>query len=85
MHQKATGATESFRLKVVMEQTLDGTLQDGTKTKAFCLGSLRQLLTEMPGDAAHKGNLHVREAIGTDVIAKEVAEIVNHQTLDGRV
>jgi len=72
-------------LKMVMQQPIDGTFQDGAESETLCVSRFSQLVTEMPGDAAHKGHGHVWMVIGTDVIAEKVTEIICHQMLDGRV
>ena len=64
-------------------EALDGTAQDGAKGETFTFGGLCQLVTEIPSDATHTRDRHLRMTIGTDVIAEEIAEVLDHDLLHG--
>ncbi len=64
---------------MIAQQTLDRTFEDSAKTEALSIGCFGQLVTEMPGNTAHKRNGHL-QLIWADIITEEIAEIINHQT-----
>ena len=62
-------------------QSFDRTAQDSADGEAFCVGCLCQLIAEMPSDAAYARNGNLRMTIGTDVVAEEIAEVIDHDLL----
>ena len=68
-----------------MNESVDGAAQDGTDSETFCISSLCQLVTEKPGDATHKRDWHPGKTIGADIIAEEIAEVIDHDLLHGMV
>ena len=62
-------------------QSFDRTAQDSAEGEAFCIGGLYQWVAEMPGDAAYARNGNLRMTIGTDVVAEEIAEVIDHDLL----
>ena len=55
--------------------------QDAADSEAFKYSGLSQLVTEIPCDATHTRDGHFRMAIGADIIAEEIPEIINYDLL----
>lgn len=66
---------------MILNQPLDRTAQDGAERKTFCCCSLCQLVAEIPGDATYARNGNLRMTVRTDVVAEEIAEIVDDNLL----
>ena len=63
---------------MILNQPLDRTAQDGAEGKTFFCSSLCQLIAKIPSDTAYTRDSHPHKTIGTDVVAEEIAEIVDH-------
>ena len=65
------------------DEAIDRAAQDGADVEAFSVGSLCQLVTEIPGDAAYERNGYLGMAIGADIVTEKIAEVIDHDLIHG--
>ena len=62
---------------MITDQSGHRCLQDGTDVEIEVLGSLSQLLLEMPGNATHKRHREVGTAIRIDMEAEKILKVTH--------